>query len=76
MSTDLPGQSWLHTTAVVFGAFRLVIESLAVEGDLLQRHIRIELAAVILVIWGVVNEKKLIDFEDRFFQKIKSFFKN
>lgn len=35
-----------------------------------------ELAAVILVIWGVVNEGKLIDFEDRLFQKIKSFFKN
>lgn len=36
----------------------------------------VELAAVILVIWGVVNEGKLIDFEDRVFQKIKSFFKN
>ena len=35
-----------------------------------------ELAAVILVIWGVLNEGKLIDFEDRLFQKIKSFFKN
>ena len=32
-----------------------------------------ELAAVILVIWGVVNEEKLIDFENRVFQKIKSF---
>lgn len=35
-----------------------------------------ELAAVILVIWGVVNEGKLIDFENRLLQKIKSFFKN
>ena len=35
-----------------------------------------ELAAIILVIWGVINEGKLIDFEDRLFQKIKSFFKN
>lgn len=34
-----------------------------------------ELAAVILIIWGVLNEKKLIDFEDRLFQKIKSFLK-
>lgn len=35
-----------------------------------------ELAAVILVICGVANEKKLIDFEDRVFQKIKSFLKS
>ena len=35
-----------------------------------------ELAAIILVIWGVLNEGKLINFEDRVFQKIKSFFKN
>ena len=35
-----------------------------------------EFIAVILVIWGVLNEGKLIDFEDRLFQKIKSFFKN
>ena len=35
-----------------------------------------ELAAVILVIWGVLNEERLIDFEDRFFQKIKSVLKS
>lgn len=35
-----------------------------------------ELAAVILVIWGVLNEGKLINFEDRFFQKIKGFLKS
>lgn len=35
-----------------------------------------ELAAVILVIWGVLNEEKLVDFEDRFFQKIKGFLKS
>ena len=35
-----------------------------------------ELAAVILVIWGVINEKKLIEFEDWVFQKIKSFLKS
>ena len=35
-----------------------------------------EIIAVILVIWGVLNEKKLIDFEDRVFQKIKSFLKS
>ena len=35
-----------------------------------------ELAAVILVIWGVLNEERLIAFEDRVFQKIKSFLKS
>lgn len=34
-----------------------------------------ELAAVILVIWGVLNEKKLIELEDRVLMLIKSFFK-
>ena len=35
-----------------------------------------EFIAVVLVIWGVLNEKKLIDFEDRFFQKIKGLLKS
>ena len=34
-----------------------------------------ELAAVILVIWGVINEKKLIEFEDQIISKVKSFLK-
>lgn len=35
-----------------------------------------ELAAVILVIWGVLNEGKLIDFEDQIISKVKGFLKS
>ena len=34
-----------------------------------------EFIAVILVIWGVINEKKLIEFEDQIISKVKSFLK-
>ena len=35
-----------------------------------------ELAAVILVVWGVLNEKKLIEFEDQIISKVKGFLKS
>ena len=35
-----------------------------------------ELAAVILVIWGVLNEDRLIKFEDRIINKVKGFLKS
>ena len=35
-----------------------------------------ELIAVILVVWGVINEKKLIDFEDQIISKVKDFLKS
>lgn len=35
-----------------------------------------ELAAVILVIWGVLNEGKLVELEDRIINKIKGFLKS
>ena len=35
-----------------------------------------EFIAVILVIWGVLNEKKLIDFEDQIISKVKGFLKS
>ena len=34
-----------------------------------------ELAAVILVIWGVLNEDSIIKFEDQIISKVKSFLK-
>lgn len=35
-----------------------------------------EFIAVILVIWGVLNKGKLIDFEDQIISKVKSFLKS
>ena len=34
-----------------------------------------ELAAVILVIWGVLNEGKLVELEDQIISKVKGFLK-
>lgn len=35
----------------------------------------VELAAVILVIWGVLNEDRIIKFEDHIISKVKSILK-
>ena len=35
-----------------------------------------ELAAVILVIWGVLNEDRIIKFEDQIISKVKSVLKS
>ena len=35
-----------------------------------------EFIAVILVVWGVLNEERLIEFEDQIISKVKGFLKS